>query len=132
MGGWAFRASAAASAAICIAFSVWIGVHFGGKTATVVVDDLLMTLTPAMAGAACWWRAFAHDAGRRERNFWLLWGASYLAFAAGMVYWDYAQLFRDVSAFAPGSGFDIHFRVVNVQTQAVVLQSDCYQFRISL
>ena len=41
-------------------------------------------------------------------------------------------LFRDVSAFAPGSGFDIHFRVVNVQTQAVVLESDCYQFRISL
>jgi hypothetical protein len=43
-----------------------------------------------------------------------------------------AELFRDVSAFAPGSEFDIHFRVVNAQTQAVVLESECYQFRISL
>jgi len=43
-----------------------------------------------------------------------------------------AALFRDVSAFAPGTGFDIHFRVVNAQTQVVVLESECYQFRISL
>jgi hypothetical protein len=43
-----------------------------------------------------------------------------------------AQLFRDVSAFAPGTEFDIHFRVINAVTQAVVLQSGCYQFRISL
>ena len=43
-----------------------------------------------------------------------------------------AQLFRNVAAFPPGSEFDIHFRVVNAQTQAVVLQSECYQYRISL
>lgn len=43
-----------------------------------------------------------------------------------------AALFRDVSAFAPGTEFDIHFRVINAQTQAVVLESECYQFRISL
>ena len=43
-----------------------------------------------------------------------------------------AQLFRNVAAFPPGSEFDIHFQVVNAQTQAVALQSECYQFRISL
>ena len=43
-----------------------------------------------------------------------------------------AALFRNVAAFQPGTEFDIHFQVVNVQTQAVVLQSECYQFRISL
>jgi hypothetical protein len=43
-----------------------------------------------------------------------------------------AQLFRSVAAFPPGTEFDIHFRVVNAQTQAVVLQSECYQYRISL
>jgi hypothetical protein len=42
------------------------------------------------------------------------------------------QLFRNVGAFPAGTGFDIHFRVVNAQTQAVVLESACYQFRISL
>lgn len=43
-----------------------------------------------------------------------------------------AELFRNVAAFQPGTEFDIHFQVVNAQTQAVVLQSECYQFRISL
>jgi hypothetical protein len=43
-----------------------------------------------------------------------------------------ALLFRDVSAFTPGTEFDIHFRVIDAVTQAVVLQSGCYQFRISL
>ena len=43
-----------------------------------------------------------------------------------------AELFRDLSAFAPGSEFDIHFRVIDAVTQAVVLESGCYQFRISL
>jgi hypothetical protein len=42
------------------------------------------------------------------------------------------QLFRDVAAFAPGTEFDIHFRVVNALTLAVVLESECYQYRISL
>jgi hypothetical protein len=42
------------------------------------------------------------------------------------------ELFRNLAAFPPGTGFDIHFRVVNALTQAVVLESDCYQFRISL
>lgn len=42
------------------------------------------------------------------------------------------QLFRNLSALPPGTQFDIHFRVVNATTQAVVLESECYQFRISL
>ena len=41
------------------------------------------------------------------------------------------QLFRDLSSFAPGSEFDIHFQVVNAGTMAVVLTSECYQYRIS-
>jgi hypothetical protein len=42
------------------------------------------------------------------------------------------ELWRNLSAFPVGSEFDIHFRVVEDVTQAVVLQSECYQFRISL
>ena len=42
------------------------------------------------------------------------------------------QLFRNLAAFPPGTEFDIHFRVVNALTLAVVLESACYQFRISL
>jgi hypothetical protein len=40
-------------------------------------------------------------------------------------------LFRDLAAVAPGSAFDIHFRVVEQVTQAVVLESSCYQFVVS-
>jgi len=42
------------------------------------------------------------------------------------------ELFRNLAAFPPGAEFDIHFQVVNAVTLAVVLQSECYQFRISL
>ena len=42
-----------------------------------------------------------------------------------------ASLFRDVSAFAVGTTFDIAFRVVNVATSTVVLTSDCYRYTIS-
>ena len=42
-----------------------------------------------------------------------------------------ADLFRDVGAFPAGSRFDIHFRVINAGTAAVVLQSGCYEFTIS-
>lgn len=41
------------------------------------------------------------------------------------------ELFRNVSAFPVGSEFDIHFRVIEEATSAVVLASECYQFRIS-
>jgi hypothetical protein len=41
------------------------------------------------------------------------------------------QLFRSVAAFPPGSEFDIHFRVIEEETSAVVLTSKCYQFTIS-
>ncbi len=40
------------------------------------------------------------------------------------------RLFRSVAAF-PGSEFDIHFRVIEEGTSAVVLTSKCYQFTIS-
>ena len=41
------------------------------------------------------------------------------------------DLFRDLSAFGPGTTFDIHFQVVDASTHAVVLTSDCYQFTVS-
>ena len=38
------------------------------------------------------------------------------------------ELWRDVSAVASGTKFDIHFRIVDASTMAVVLNSDCYQY----
>jgi hypothetical protein len=40
-------------------------------------------------------------------------------------------LFRAVPP-TPGETFDIHFRVVNASTGAVALQSNCYQYTISM
>ena len=37
-------------------------------------------------------------------------------------------LFRNLGAVAIGTTFDIHFRVIEQTTQAVVLESACYQF----
>jgi hypothetical protein len=42
-----------------------------------------------------------------------------------------AALFRDLSALAPGSAFDIHFRVIKQATPDVVLESACYQFEVT-
>lgn len=39
-----------------------------------------------------------------------------------------AALWRDVTAIATGSIFDIHFRVIEAATAQVVLTSDCYQY----
>jgi hypothetical protein len=39
-----------------------------------------------------------------------------------------AALFRDLSGLAPGSTFDIYFRVIETGTNRVALQSDCYRF----
>ena len=41
------------------------------------------------------------------------------------------ELFRDLGAFAPGLRFDIHFRVIEEGSGAVVLTSQCYVFTIS-
>jgi hypothetical protein len=41
-----------------------------------------------------------------------------------------AALFRDLAAVAVGTEFDIHFRVIDATTSAVVLQSTCYQFTV--
>lgn len=38
------------------------------------------------------------------------------------------ELWRDISAIATGSGFDIHFRIVDAVSMAVVLNSDCYKY----
>lgn len=38
------------------------------------------------------------------------------------------ELWRNISMIASGSSFDIHFRVVDATTMAVVLTSDCYQY----
>jgi len=40
------------------------------------------------------------------------------------------ELWRDVSAIPSGTTFDIHFRVVDKLTMAVVLTSDCYQYTV--
>jgi hypothetical protein len=45
--------------------------------------------------------------------------------------WGRAKLFRSVAAFPVGSTFDIHFRVIDQETSAVVLTSQCCQFTIS-
>lgn len=39
-----------------------------------------------------------------------------------------AELWRDLSAFAPGTAFDIHFRVIQDVTANVALESGCYRF----
>jgi hypothetical protein len=41
-----------------------------------------------------------------------------------------ADLWRDITAIASGSTFDIHFRVIDAVTMAVVLTSDCYQYTV--
>jgi len=38
------------------------------------------------------------------------------------------SLWRDISSIPSGTGFDIHFRVVDATTLAVVLDSDCYAY----
>jgi hypothetical protein len=38
------------------------------------------------------------------------------------------ELWRDISAIASGTAFDIHFRIVDAATMAVMLTSDCYQY----
>lgn len=40
------------------------------------------------------------------------------------------ELWRDVTAIPSGSTFDIHFRVIDAVTSAVVLTSDCYQYQV--
>jgi hypothetical protein len=40
------------------------------------------------------------------------------------------DLWRDISAIASGTKFDIHFRVVDATTMNVVLNSDCYQYAV--
>jgi hypothetical protein len=42
-----------------------------------------------------------------------------------------AELSRDLFAISLGTEFDIHFRVIDSATMAVVLQSGCYQFTVS-
>jgi hypothetical protein len=42
-----------------------------------------------------------------------------------------ADLFRDLSAIPLGTQFDIHFRVIDAATLAVVLESACYQYTVS-
>jgi hypothetical protein len=40
------------------------------------------------------------------------------------------NLWRDITAVPTGSTFDIHFRVIDAVTMAVVLTSDCYQYTV--
>lgn len=42
-----------------------------------------------------------------------------------------AELFRDLATVPLGMQFDIHFRVIDAVTSAVVLESACYQFTVS-
>jgi hypothetical protein len=41
-----------------------------------------------------------------------------------------AELWRDLSAFAPGLAFDIHFRVIENATAHVALETGCHRFVI--
>jgi hypothetical protein len=41
------------------------------------------------------------------------------------------QLSRSLAAIPLGTEFDIHFRVIDAVTSAIVLQSGCYQFVVS-
>ncbi len=40
------------------------------------------------------------------------------------------ELWRNVSTVASGSSFDIHFRIIDAESMAVVLDSDCYQYMV--
>ena len=40
------------------------------------------------------------------------------------------DLWRDVSSVATGTTFDIHFQIIDENTSAVVLTSDCYQYTV--
>jgi hypothetical protein len=40
-------------------------------------------------------------------------------------------LWRDVTAIASGSRFDIHFRIIDAVSKEVVLTSDCYQYTVT-
>jgi hypothetical protein len=40
------------------------------------------------------------------------------------------DLWRDISAIATGSTFDIHFQVIDAVTLEVVLTSDCYAYKV--
>ena len=42
-----------------------------------------------------------------------------------------ADLFRSLSTIPLGTEFDIHFRVIDAATSAVVLESACYQYTVS-
>jgi hypothetical protein len=42
-----------------------------------------------------------------------------------------ADLFRNLAAIALGTPFDIHFRVIDTETSAAVLESACYQYTVS-
>ena len=42
-----------------------------------------------------------------------------------------ADLFRSLAAIPLGTKFDIHFRVIDAATSAVVLESACYQYTVS-
>jgi hypothetical protein len=42
-----------------------------------------------------------------------------------------ADLFRSLAAIPLGTQFDIHFRVIDAVTSAVVLESACYQFTVA-
>jgi hypothetical protein len=42
-----------------------------------------------------------------------------------------AALYRNLAAFQAGTMFDIHFRVIDADTLAPVLESACYQFTVS-
>jgi hypothetical protein len=42
-----------------------------------------------------------------------------------------ADMFRNLSTIPLGTPFDIHFRVIDAVTSAVVLESACYQYTVS-
>jgi signal transduction histidine kinase/DNA-binding response OmpR family regulator len=94
----AFYTALVGSLVLCAGFFAWTQLRLSGF---VLLDDVVMTGTPILAGVLCIQR------GQREvgaRRFWRLLGASYLSYALGMMYWDYQQLVRHVAVPYPSLG----------------------------
>lgn len=58
-------------------------------------------------------------------------GAAPEAITTGETGTGRANLWRDLSALPTGAMFDIHFRVIDTETSAVVLESACYQYTVT-
>jgi signal transduction histidine kinase len=96
-----FNLAAIASAALTALFLVWVGLELGGRTATGMFTNLVQTVVPLAAAAACF-----HAANRIPYGFgrawtaslhraWRLLGAAALSWGLGQVVWTYYEVVAD-------------------------------------